>query len=114
MIIRDAWNSLIDCAPHVAIAGYSTSHASDGDNVYLRTKSAEAVIKDFFEPLESAYRDLKSFLSDDSQAFMPSGISVNLQLTISALGKFAGGELEEKAADLIAKLEKLLDFVDRL
>jgi hypothetical protein len=89
-------------------------HAAELRTDLQNQESDEALIRGLFEPLESACCDLKSFLSDDSQIFMPSGISVNLQLTISTLGKFAGGEHEHKTKDLIVKLEKLLDFVDRL
>jgi len=88
-------------------------HAAELRMDLQNQEGSEAMIRGFLEPLESACCDLKSFLSSGSRPFMPNEIPVNLQLTISALRELAGGELEDKAKDLIVKLETILNFVDR-
>ncbi len=75
---------------------------------------AEDVIQSFLDPLESACQDLKSFLTNESASFVPEGISVNIQVAISSLSQLTSGEFEGKAKDLIAKLEKLLNLVERI
>ena len=75
---------------------------------------AEDVIQSFLDPLESACQDLKSFLTSESASFVPEGIPVNIQVTISSLSQLASGDFGEKTKDLIAKLEKLLNLVEQI
>lgn len=75
---------------------------------------AEDVIRSFLDPLDSACHDLKSFLASGPTSFVPNEIPVNFQVAISALSQLATGEFKEKAKDLIVKLEKLLNFVERI
>lgn len=74
----------------------------------------EDVIRGFLEPLESACHGLKSFLASESTTFVPNEIPVNIQVAISALSQLTSGEFGEKANDLIVKLEKLLNLVERI
>ncbi|MCK4223946.1 MAG: hypothetical protein KAX39_02120 [candidate division Zixibacteria bacterium] len=76
--------------------------------------SAEDVIRSFVEPIESACNDLKLFLASESTSFVPNEIPVNIQVAISALSQLAAREFREKASDLIVKLEKLLNLVERI
>jgi hypothetical protein len=75
---------------------------------------AEDVIQSFLDPFESACQDLKSLLTNESASFVPEGISVNVQVAISSLSQLTSGEFGEKAKDLILKLEKLLNLVERI
>lgn len=75
---------------------------------------AEEGIRSFLDPIESACQDLKSFLTSELASFVPEGIPVNIQVAISALSQVTSGEFEEKAKDLIVKLEKLLNLVEQI
>ena len=75
---------------------------------------AEDIIRSFLEPLESACHGLKSFLASESTTFVLNEIPVNIQVAISALSQLTSGEFGEKANDLIVKLEKLLNLVERI
>jgi len=74
----------------------------------------EDVITGFLDPLENACLDLKSFLTNEVASFVPEEITVNIQIAISSLSQLASGEFGEKTKDLIVKLEKLLNLVERI
>ena len=92
------------------VLGHATELKIDLEN----HNYAEDVIQSFLDPLESACQDLKSFLTNESASFVPEGISVNIQVVISSLSQLTSSEFEEKAKDLIVKLEKLLNLVERI
>lgn len=91
------------------VLGHATELKIDLEN----HNYAEDVIQGFLDPLESACQDLKYFLTSNSTPFVPEEISVNIQVAISSLSQLTSGEFEEKAKDLILKLEKLLNLVER-
>jgi len=74
----------------------------------------EDAVRSFLDPLEFACQDLKSFLTTESASFVPEGIPVTIQVAIASLSQLTSGEFGEKAKDLIMKLEKLLNFVERI
>ncbi len=92
------------------VLGHATELKMDLENHH----SAEDVIQSFLDPLESACEDLKSFLTSESASFVPEEIPVNIQVAISSLSQLTSAKFEEKAKDLILKLEKLLNLVERI
>jgi hypothetical protein len=92
------------------VLGHATELKIDLEN----HNYAEDVIQSFLNPLESACQDLKSFLTSKSGSFVPEGVPVDIQVAISSLSQLTFGEFGEKTKDLIVKLEKLLQFVERI
>jgi hypothetical protein len=103
----------LDLAIQILLFGV-LGHAAELKMDLEKHHYAEDVIQSFLDPLESACQDLKSFLTSKSASFVPEGISVNIQVAISSLSQLTSGEFEEKAKDLILKLEKLLNLVERI
>lgn len=101
----------LDLAVHTLSFGV-LAHAVELKMDLKEHEDAQDTIRSFLDPIESACRDLKLFLATESRSFVPSEISVNLQVAISALSKLASSELREKADDLIVKLEKLLNLTE--
>ena len=103
----------LDLAIQILLFGV-LGHAAELKIDWENHDYAEEEIISFLDPIESACQDLKSFLTSGSISFVPDVIPVNIQVAISELSRLASGEFEEKAKDLIVKLEKLLNLVERI
>ena len=103
----------LDAALQILLFGV-LGHATELKMELDKRDYAEDVIQSFLNPLESACQDLKSFLTSESASFVPEGIPVYIQVAIASLSQLTTGEFEEKAKDLIVKLEKLLKLVEQI
>lgn len=103
----------LDLAIQILLFGV-LGHAAELKMDLEKHHYTEDVIQSFLDPLESACQDLKFFLVSEAASFIPEEIPVNLQIAISSLSQLVSGEFGEKVKDLIVKLEKLLNLVERI